>query len=246
MGELHLEVIVDRMRREFHVDANVGRPQVSYRETITKPTRAEGRFVRQTGGRGQYGHCILEIKPREPGEGFLFEDRTVGGSIPREYINAVRRGVEGALGSGVRAGYPVVDVGVAVVDGSYHDVDSSEMAFETAGSIGMREGLQKASSVLIEPIMKLEVVTPEDYFGDVLGDISSRRGTILGSESRGNAQVIRATVPMAETFGYATDLRSATQGRATYSMEFDHYEQVPSNVVDEIAKRGSGTAAARA
>ncbi|MDA0366354.1 MAG: elongation factor G [Chloroflexi bacterium] len=246
MGELHLEVIVDRMRREFRVEANVGRPQVSYRETITKEIRAEGRFIRQTGGRGQYGHCVLELAPRLPGEGFHFEDRTVGGSIPREYISAVRRGVEGALVSGVRAGYPVVDVAVAVIDGSYHEVDSSEMSFETAGSIGMKEGLAKAGSILLEPIMKLEVVTPEDYFGEVLGDINSRRGTILGSESRANTQVISGTVPLAETFGYATDLRSATQGRATYSMQFDHYEQVPSNVAEEIAKRGSGTAAARA
>jgi elongation factor G len=246
MGELHLEVIVDRMRREFRVEANVGRPQVSYRETITKPTRAEGRFIRQTGGRGQYGHCVLEVAPRTPGEGFHFEDRTVGGSIPREYISAVRRGVEGALGSGVRAGYPVVDVAVAVVHGSYHEVDSSEMAFETAGSMGMREALNKAGSVLLEPIMKLEVVTPEDYFGEVLGDINSRRGTILGSESRGNTQVISGMVPLAETFGYATDLRSATQGRATYSMQFDHYEQVPPSVAEEISKRSSGTAAARA
>ncbi|MBM3139248.1 MAG: elongation factor G [Chloroflexi bacterium] len=246
MGELHLEVIVDRMRREYRVEANVGRPQVSYRETITREARAEGRFVRQTGGRGQYGHCVLEVAPRQPGEGFHFEDRTVGGSIPREYIGAVRRGVEGALQSGVRAGYPVVDVAVAVVDGSYHEVDSSEMAFETAGSMGMREALGKAGSVLLEPIMKLEVVTPEDYFGDVLGDINGRRGMVQGSEVRGNTQVVRSVVPLAETFGYATDLRSVTQGRATYSMEFDHYRQVPSNVAEEIAKRSSGAAVARA
>jgi elongation factor G len=247
MGELHLEVIVDRMRREFKVEANIGRPQVSYRETITRPvTKVEGRFVRQSGGRGQYGHCYLDLEPREPGAGFLFEDKTVGGSIPREYISAVRRGVESALLSGQRAGYPVVDVKVAVVDGSYHEVDSNEMAFETAGSMGMREGLQKGNSILLEPIMKLEVVTPEDYFGDVLGDINSRRGAVHGTESRGNAQVIRGTVPLAETFGYATDLRSMTQGRATYSMEFDHYEQVPAHVAEEIAKRSSGTAMARA
>ncbi len=242
MGELHLEVIVDRMKREYKVEANTGRPQVSYRETISRPARAEGRFVRQTGGRGQYGHCVLEIEPRTPGEGFLFEDKTVGGSIPREYIGAVRRGVEGAMQSGVRAGYPVVDVLVRVVDGSYHDVDSSEMAFETAGSIGMREVMGKAGPILLEPVMKLEVVTPEDYFGDILGDISSRRGVVQGSEMRGNTRVITSHVPLAEMFGYTTDLRSMSQGRATSSMEFSHYEQVPSNVAEEISKRTAGVA----
>jgi elongation factor G len=239
MGELHLEVIVDRMKREFSVEANTGRPQVSYRETITRPARAEGRFVRQTGGRGQFGVCVLEVEPRQPGEGFNYEDRTVGGSIPREYISAVRRGVEGALQNGIKAGYPVVDVGVAVVDGAYHDVDSSEMAFETAGSIGMKEALAQAGSVLLEPIMKLEVVTPEDYFGEVLGDINSRRGHVLGSDSRGNTRVIRATIPLAETFGYSTDLRSVTQGRATYSIEFDHYERVPASLADTLEQRAS-------
>ncbi|MQA00848.1 MAG: elongation factor G [Dehalococcoidia bacterium] len=246
MGELHLDVIVDRMKREYKVEANIGRPQVSYRETITRPARGEGRFVRQTGGRGQYGHAILQVEPREPGAGFLFEDKTVGGSIPREFISPVRRGVEGALQGGVKAGYPVVDVYVAVVDGSYHDVDSSEMAFETAGSMGLKDALSKAGPVLMEPVMKLEVTVPEDYFGDVLGDINSRRGMVQGTETRGNTQVIRATVPLAETFGYTTDVRSMTQGRATYSMEFDHYEQVPSNVAEEIAKRTTGAAAARA
>jgi len=243
MGELHLEVLVDRMRREYKVEANTGKPQVSYRETVTRAAKAEGRFVRQTGGRGQYGHCVLTIEPREPGAGFLFEDKTVGGSIPREYVGAVRRGVEGALGSGIRAGYPVVDVHVTCIDGSYHEVDSSEMAFETAGSIGMREALQAAGSVLLEPIMKMEITTPEDYFGDVLGDISSRRGVVQGSEMRGNARVIRALVPLAETFGYTTDLRSMSQGRATSSMEFDHYEKVPQNLADEIGnKRKAGAA----
>ncbi|MBM4410884.1 MAG: elongation factor G [Chloroflexi bacterium] len=243
MGELHLEVLVDRMRREYKVEANTGKPQVSYRETVTRAAKAEGRFVRQTGGRGQYGHCVLTIEPREPGAGFLFEDKTVGGSIPREYVGAVRRGVEGALGSGIRAGYPVVDVHVTCVDGSYHEVDSSEMAFETAGSIGMREALQAAGSVLLEPIMKMDITTPEDYFGDVLGDISSRRGVVQGSEMRGNARVIRALVPLAETFGYTTDLRSMSQGRATSSMEFDHYERVPQNLADEIGnKRKAGAA----
>ncbi|MBM4416137.1 MAG: elongation factor G [Chloroflexi bacterium] len=237
MGELHLEVIVDRMRREHKVEANVGRPQVAYRETITRPARAEGRFVRQTGGRGQYGHCVLEIAPREPGQGYVFEDRTVGGSIPREFISPVRAGVEQALHNGVRAGFPVVDVAVAIVDGSFHPVDSSEMAFTTAGSMGMRAAMEKAGAVLLEPVMKLEVVTPEDYFGDVLGDINGRRGQVHGVEQRANARVISALVPLAETFGYATDLRSNTQGRATYSMEFAHYAQVPPNVAEEISGR---------
>ncbi|MCY4455477.1 MAG: elongation factor G [Chloroflexi bacterium] len=243
MGELHLEVIVDRMRREHRVEANVGRPQVAYRETMRRPVRTEGRFVRQTGGRGQYGHCVLEVEPREPGAGFSFEDRTVGGSIPREYISAVRQGVERALTTGSRAGFPVVDVAVAVVDGSFHAVDSSEMAFQTAGTMGMREALDKGASVLLEPVMKVEVVTPDDHFGDVLGDISQRRGHVLGSEPRGNAQVIAAEVPLAETFGYATDVRSLTQGRATYSMEFDHYEAAPDHIAREIAGERSGARA---
>ncbi|MSP22703.1 MAG: elongation factor G [Dehalococcoidia bacterium] len=241
MGELHLDVIVDRMRREYRVEANVGKPQVAYRETATRETRAEGRFVRQTGGRGQYGHCILVLTPREPGEGFLFEDKTVGGSIPREYIPAIRRGIEASLGSGPKAGYPVVDVRVAVVDGSYHNVDSSEMAFQTAGSMGFRAAMEHAGPVLLEPVMKLEVVTPEDHFGDVLGDINSRRGHVTGSDQRGNARVIQAQIPLAETFGYSTDLRSMTQGRATYSMEFDHYQQVPANVAEEIGRRRGST-----
>ncbi|RLT35554.1 MAG: elongation factor G [Chloroflexi bacterium] len=237
MGELHLEVIVDRMKREYKVEAAIGRPQVAYRETVTKFARADGRFVRQSGGRGQYGHCVLEITPREPGQGYIFEDKTVGGSIPREYISPVRQGVELALHNGVRAGFPVVDVAVAVVDGSFHAVDSSEMAFQTAGSMGMRAALEAAGSILLEPVMKLEVVTPEDYFGDVLGDINARRGQVQGMDQRGNARVLSVMVPLAETFGYATDLRSNTQGRATYSMEFDHYAQVPSNVADEIQGR---------
>ena len=244
MGELHLDVIVDRMRREYKVEANVGRPQVSYRETITRPSTAEGRFVRQTGGRGQFGLCTITVTPRQPGEGFLFEDRTVGGVIPREFINPIRRGVELALQNGVRAGYPVVDVGVAVVDGGFHPVDSSEMAFETAGSMAFRAACEKAGPVLMEPVMKLEVTTPEDYFGDVLGDINSRRGQVQGVDTRGNAKIIRAIVPLAETFGYATDLRSNTQGRATYSMEFDHYEQVPANLAEEISGRKRGAARA--
>ena len=243
MGELHLEVIVDRMRREFRVEANVGRPQVAYRETVTRETSTEGRFVRQTGGRGQYGVCELEIAPRAPGEGFLFEDRTVGGSIPKEYISAIRRGVEQALTAGAVAGYPVVDLRVAVVDGSYHPVDSSEIAFQTAGSIGTRAALARAGSVLLEPDMKLEVVVPEEYFGDVVANINSRRGSVLGTDARGNTHVVQAIVPLAETFGYATDLRSLTQGRATYSMEFDHYERVPASVAEEITRRVSGAPA---
>ncbi|MSQ41650.1 MAG: elongation factor G [Dehalococcoidia bacterium] len=242
MGELHLEVIVDRMKREFRVEANVGRPQVAYRETATRRAKAEGRFVRQTGGRGQYGVCEIEIAPRAPGEGFLWEDRTVGGSIPREYIPAVRRGVEQALGSGAIAGYRVVDVVVAVVDGSFHAVDSNEMAFQTAGSIGMRAALARAACVLLEPVMKLEAVVPDEYFGDVVANISSRRGMVTSSSTRGNAQVVQAMVPLAETFGYATDLRSLSQGRATYSMEFHHYEPVPANVAAEITRRNTGAA----
>ena len=237
MGELHLEVIVDRMKREYKVEATIGRPQVAYRETVTKSARAEGRFVRQSGGRGQYGHCWLTITPREPGAGYIFEDKTVGGSIPREFISPIRQGVEMALQNGVRAGFPVVDVAVAVVDGSFHAVDSSEMAFQTAGSIGMRAALEAGGPVLLEPIMKLEVVTPEDYFGDVLGDLNARRGSVQGMDQRGNARVLLVMVPLAETFGYATDLRSNTQGRATYSMEFDHYAQVPANVAEEIQGR---------
>jgi len=244
MGELHLEVLVDRMRREFRVEANVGRPQVAYREAITREATVEGRFVRQTGGRGQYGVCELEVAPRDTGDGFLFEDRTVGGSIPREYISAIRRGVEQALTSGVLAGYPVVDIAVAVVDGSHHPVDSSEIAFQTAGSIGMRAALDRGRSVLLEPVMKIEVVVAEEYFGDVIANLNSRRGTVEGTDVRGTARVVEAIVPLAETFGYATDLRSLTQGRGTYSMEFDHYRQVPPQVAEEIGRRvGSATAA---
>ncbi len=244
MGELHLEVIVDRMRREFRVEANVGRPQVAYREAITREARVEGRFVRQTGGRGQYGVCELEVAPRAVGEGFLFEDRTAGGSVPREYISAIRRGVEQALTSGVLAGYPVVDIAVAVVDGSHHPVDSSEIAFQTAGSIGMRAALERGRSVLLEPVMKIEVVLAEEYFGDVIANLNSRRATVEGTDVRGNARVVVAIVPLAETFGYATDLRSLTQGRGTFSMEFDHYRQVPSPVAEEIARRVGGATAA--
>jgi len=234
MGELHLEVIVDRLLREFKVQGNVGRPQVSYRETLRKPVKAEGRFVRQTGGRGQYGHVWLEIEPLEPGAGFEFVNKIVGGVVPKEYIPAVEAGVREAMQNGVLAGYPVVDVRVTLVDGSYHEVDSSEMAFKIAGSIGFREGARKADPVLLEPIMEVEVVTPEEFTGDVVGDLNSRRSRVMGMEPRGNAQVVKAHVPLATMFGYATDLRSATQGRASYTMQFSHYEPVPDNIAAEI------------
>jgi elongation factor G len=235
MGELHLDVLVDRMVREFKVWANVGKPQVAYRETITRPVRAEGRFVRQTGGRGQYGHVWLELEPMEKGKGFEFENDIVGGVIPREYIPAVEKGIREALDSGVIAGYPVVDIKAKLVDGSYHEVDSSEMAFKIAASMGFKAGVQKASPVLLEPIMKVEVVIPENYMGDVIGDLSSRRARIEGMEPRiGGATAVNAFVPLATMFGYATDLRSATQGRGTFTMEFDHYDQLPSNIADEI------------
>ncbi|MDO9080006.1 MAG: elongation factor G, partial [Desulfuromonadales bacterium] len=227
MGELHLEIIIDRMFREFKVAANIGSPQVAYRETITRKVEQQGKFVRQSGGRGQYGDCWIRIEPLEPGSGFVFVDEVKGGVIPKEYIPAVGKGAEEAATNGVIAGYPIVDVKVTCFDGSYHDVDSSEMAFKIAGSMGFKEGAAKAGPVLLEPIMKVEVVAPDDYMGDVMGDLSSRRGRIMGMESRGGAQVINAHVPLANMFGYATDMRSATQGRATYSMHFDHYEQVP-------------------
>ncbi|MDP9382800.1 MAG: elongation factor G [Chloroflexota bacterium] len=237
MGELHLEVIVDRMLREFKVNANIGRPQVAYRETITRPTKAEGRFVRQTGGRGQYGHVWLELNPLEGAVGFEFENKIVGGVIPREYIPAVEDGVREALEGGVLAGYPLVGVRATLYDGSYHDVDSSEMAFHIAGSMALKAGAQKAGPAILEPIMSVEVVTPDEFQGAVIGDLSSRRGQIQGMDTRGNAQVVRAMVPLAEMFGYATDLRSATQGRATYSMQFDHYEQVPASISAEITAK---------
>jgi elongation factor G len=230
MGELHLEVIVDRMLREFRVDANVGRPQVAYRETITRPAKAEGRFVRQSGGRGMYGVCVLELEPLEPGTGFEFENKTVGGSVPREYVGPIEAGVKEAMESGVVASYPMVDIRVRLVDGSYHEVDSNEMAFKMAGSIGFKEAARKGAPQVLEPIMSVEVVTPEDFMGDVMGDLNKRRGHIQGMEPRANAQIVRATVPLSEMFGYATDLRSATQGRATYSMEFSHYQPVPKQV----------------
>ncbi|MDT8902690.1 elongation factor G [Anaeroselena agilis] len=240
MGELHLEIIVDRMLREFKVDCTVGKPQVAYRETIRKTVKAEGKFVRQSGGRGQYGHCWLELTPQEPGVGFEFENKIVGGVIPKEYINPIEAGVKEAMESGVLAGYPMVDVKVTVYDGSYHDVDSSEMAFKIAGSMGFKAGAAKADPALLEPYMKVEVTVPEEYMGDVIGDLNSRRGRIEGMESRAGAQVIRSFVPLAEMFGYATDLRSRTQGRGVYSMEFDHYEDVPKSISEAIIAKVKG------
>jgi elongation factor G len=243
MGELHLEILVDRMLREFKVEANVGKPQVAYRETITKSVESEGKYVRQTGGRGQYGHCWLRLIPQPPGTGFSFDNVIVGGSIPKEFINPIQKGIEEAMTGGVLAGYPMVDVKIEVFDGSYHDVDSSEMAFKIAGSMGFKEGAAKASPVLLEPIMEVEVVTPDDFMGDVIGDLNSRRGKIQGMNPRGGAQVIEALVPLAEMFGYATDLRSKTQGRATYTMQFGHYLQVPNNIAETIISKAKGAPA---
>ncbi len=240
MGELHLDVIVDRMKREFKVECNVGAPQVAYRESITKSVEVQGKFVRQSGGRGQYGDCWLRIEPGEPGDGFTFVDEIKGGVIPREYIPAVGKGAEEASENGVLAGFPIVDVKVTCFDGSYHDVDSSEMAFKIAGSMGFKDGARKADPVLLEPIMKVEVVVPEEYMGDVIGDLNSRRGRIMGMDSRGGAQVVDSHVPLSSMFGYATDLRSSTQGRATYTMVFDHYEQVPKALSEEIIAKVNG------
>ena len=234
MGELHLEIIVDRLMREFKVEANVGNPQVAYRETFTKAVKGEAKYIKQTGGRGQYGHVWLELIPLEPGTGFEFENKVVGGSIPKEYIPAVQKGVEEALDNGCIAGFPVVDCKVILFDGSYHDVDSNEMAFKIAGSMAFKENMKKAGPVLLEPIMKVEVVCPDEYTGDVMGDLSSRRGRIEGMEVRGGAQVVKCFVPLKEMFGYATSVRSQTQGRATYTMQFDHYEPVPNSIAEEI------------
>lgn len=238
MGELHLEILIDRMKREFNVQAKVGKPRVAYRETITRPVeRAEGRFVKQTGGRGQYGHVIISIEPAEPGSGIIFEDAIVGGAIPKEFIPAVEKGVREAADAGVVAGYPVTDVKVRLYDGSYHEVDSSEMAFKVAASMAFKEGVKRGKPVLLEPIMKVEVVVPEEYLGDVMGQLSSRRGEIQGMEQRpGNARAVRAMVPLAEMFGYATQLRSITQGRGVFTMQFDHYAQVPENIAQAIMK----------
>ncbi|MEJ2218819.1 MAG: elongation factor G [Gemmatimonadota bacterium] len=241
MGELHLEIIVDRLKREFKVDANIGRPQVAYRETIRKQAaKVEGRFVRQTGGRGQYGHVVINIGPAEAGQGFVFEDKITGGSIPREYIGSVQQGIREAMDTGVLAGYPLIDVKVELIDGSYHDVDSSEMAFKIAGSMALKEGVRRAGPVLLEPIMDVEVVTPADYMGDVMGDLSGRRGKIGGMMQRGDAQVIGASVPLSEMFGYSTTLRSLTQGRAVFSMQFSRYAEVPQTKAEEVISRANG------
>jgi elongation factor G len=243
MGELHLEIIVDRLKREFGVEANIGRPQVAYRETIrNRAEKVEAKFVRQTGGRGQYGHVVINIEPGAPGSGFVFEDRIVGGSIPREYIGSVEAGVREALDTGVLAGYPVIDVKVELIDGSYHDVDSSEMAFKIAGSMALKEGMRRAKAVLLEPIMDVEVVTPSEYMGDIIGDLSSRRGKVGGMTERAGARVIGASVPLGEMFGYSTTLRSLSQGRAVFTMQFAHYEEVPKSKAEEImAANGGGT-----
>ena len=236
MGELHLEIIVDRLKREFGVDVKVGRPQVAYREAIQKAATAEGKYIRQSGGRGQYGHVVFEIEPLPEGKGYEFEDKIVGGVVPKEYVTAAQKGLEEAIQSGVLGGYPVIGIKIALVDGSYHDVDSSEMAFKIAASMGFKEAMRKAGPILMEPIMAVEVVTPEDYVGDVIGDLSSRRGRIEGMDMRANARIIRAYVPLASMFGYATDLRSKTSGRANYTMQFDHYEPTPADVAEKVLK----------
>ena len=238
MGELHLEIIVDRLIREFHVEARVGNPQVAYKETIKKPVRTEGRYVRQTGGHGQYGHVVVEFSPQEAGAGYEFVDKIVGGVIPREYIPAVDKGIREALKSGSLGGYEVVDVKATLVDGSYHEVDSSEIAFTIAGSLAVKEALEKADSALLEPMMKVEVLVPDEYLGDIMGNITARRGKVLGMELRGNAQAVNATCPLSEMFGYATDLRSRTQGRGTFTMQFDHFEEVSKSVADKVLGKG--------
>ncbi|MRX72548.1 elongation factor G [Bacillus lacus] len=240
MGELHLDIIVDRMRREFKVEANVGAPQVAYRETFRQSAQVEGKFVRQSGGRGQFGHVWIEFSPNEEGKGFEFENGIVGGVVPREYIPAVQSGLEDSMKNGVLAGYPLIDVKARLFDGSYHDVDSNEMAFKVAASLALKNAVSKCSPVLLEPVMKVEVVIPEEYMGDIMGDITSRRGRVEGMEARGNAQVVRAMVPLSEMFGYATALRSNTQGRGTFSMHFDHYEEVPKSISEEIVKKNKG------
>ncbi|WP_028988519.1 elongation factor G [Thermicanus aegyptius] len=240
MGELHLEIIVDRMRREFKVESNVGAPQVAYKETFRSKAKVEGKFIRQSGGRGQYGHVWVEFEPLERGQGFVFENKIVGGVVPKEYIPAVQAGIEEAMQSGVLAGYPLIDVKATLVDGSYHDVDSSEMAFKIAGSLALKEAGKKCNPVLLEPVFKIEVTVPEEYMGDIMGDINSRRGRIEGMEARSGAQIIRGYVPLAEMFGYATNLRSRTQGRGSYSMQFDHYEEVPANIAKGIIEKNKG------
>jgi elongation factor G len=237
MGELHLEIIVDRMKREFKVDANVGKPQVAYRETLRNSIESEGKFIRQSGGRGQYGHVWLRLEPLEAGKGYEFVNGIIGGAVPKEFIPAVDKGIQEAMEGGVIAGYPIVDVKVTLFDGSYHDVDSNEMAFKIAGSIGFKEGFRDSRPVLLEPVMKVEVVTPEDYYGDVIGDLNRRRGQIVGMDDSPSGRVVNAEVPLAEMFGYATSVRSMSQGRATFAMEFERYAEVPNNVAEVILKR---------
>ncbi|GHT48860.1 hypothetical protein AGMMS49936_11510 [Endomicrobiia bacterium] len=237
MGELHLEILVDRMKREFNVQANVGRPQVAYRETIKKSQKAEAKYIRQTGGRGQYGHVVLTVEPQEPGKGYEFVNKIVGGVIPREYIPAIDKGIKEAMTSGTLAGYPVVDVKVTVIDGSFHEVDSSEIAFKIAGSMAFKDACKKANPVILEPIMKTEVIVPEEYMGDVIGDLNSRRGKISSMDSKNKVQHIKASVPLAEMFGYSTSLRSLTQGRGNYGMEPSHYEEVPRQIADKILEK---------
>jgi elongation factor G len=234
MGELHLDIITDRLVREFNVAANVGKPQVAYKETVRQAVEAEGKFVRQSGGRGQYGHVKIRVMPLQRAEGFRFDNVVVGGAIPKEYISAVERGIRDAMENGELAGFPVVDIAVELFDGSYHEVDSSEMAFKVAGSMALREALRKGKTELLEPVVKVEVVLPEEYLGDVIGGLNARRGKVMDMESRSGAQIVRAEVPLSEMFGYATDLRSATQGRATYTMHFSHYAEVPQHVKEEI------------
>ena len=240
MGELHLDIIVDRLKREFKVEAQVGKPQVSYKETIRKAVQAEGKFVRQSGGRGQYGHAIITLEPLEPGSGFIFESKIVGGAVPKEYIGPIEAGIKEAMQNGIVAGYETVDIKATLIDGSYHDVDSSEMAFKVAGSMAFKAAAAKASPVLLEPIMRIEITVPEEYMGDVMGDLNSRRGRIEGMEARNNAQIIRGFVPLSEMFGYATDLRSKTQGRGVYTMQSDHFEEVPKNIAEEIVAKRKG------
>jgi elongation factor G len=240
MGELHLEIIVDRLLREFKVEANVGKPQVAYRETVTQPAEARGQYIRQSGGKGQYGDIVFRVSPNETGKGFTTESSIVGGKVPREFVAAAFRGAQESMSSGPLAGYPMVDVHVEAVDGSFHDVDSSEVAFKIAGSMALREGAEKAAPALLEPVMSIEVVTPEEFMGDVIGDLNARRGKVVGMEPKSGAQHIQGQVPLATMFGYATDLRSRTQGRATYTMQFSHYAQVPKPVADEMIGRIRG------
>jgi elongation factor G len=240
MGELHLEIIVDRLQREFSVDSSVGKPQVAYKETLTRASEGEGRYIKQTGGRGQYGHARIRLTPRQPGEGYAFENKIVGGAIPKEFIKPIDEGIREAMTRGVLAGYPVDDVAIELYDGSFHDVDSSEMAFKIAGSMAFQDAAKRAQPVLLEPVMRVEVVVPEEYMGDIMGDLNGRRGRIQSMEARGGSQIVTARVPLSEMFGYATDLRSRTQGRATYSMHFDRYEQAPQNVSEEVVARIQG------